>query len=84
MVPTPKTQDRKRKSSGNNDDTDSPAKKRIGKTKETVINLDVEDPFNFEKKKDSHPEPLKNINVSLINKNIKNKLLLLFFFVFSD
>lgn len=65
MVPTPKTQERKRKTSFANDNTDTPSKKRVLKTKETIINLDVEDPFNFEKKEDSHPEPLKNISVIL-------------------
>lgn len=64
MVPTPKTRERKRKTSVANDTSDTPSKKRVGKSKETVINLDVEDPFNFEKKEDSHPEPLKNISVS--------------------
>lgn len=62
MAPTPKTQERKRKSTASANSS-TPAKRRSTRGKDTVINLD-EDPFNFENEANSHPEPLKNISVS--------------------
>uniref|UniRef100_A0A915DD71 BRCT domain-containing protein n=1 Tax=Ditylenchus dipsaci TaxID=166011 RepID=A0A915DD71_9BILA len=76
MAPTP---NRKRKSasaaitpksnaggSANVSANSTPAKKRASRGKgksDTVINLDVDDPFSFDSKSDTHPEPLKNISV---------------------
>jgi hypothetical protein len=78
MPGTPSSQTRKRKSVATSGEetsskaespaaaeSASPSKKRPsrGRKKDTVINLDVDDPFSFDAKADTHPEPLKNISV---------------------